>query len=48
VLSAKVAQKGIILSDEQVAALEKAKAEKEAHREIETHRIILALRIPIM
>ena len=36
-LSTKVAQEGIILTDEQVAALERAKVEKEAHGEIETY-----------
>ncbi len=36
-LSAKVSQEGIILTDEQVAALERAKAEKVAQGEIETH-----------
>ncbi|MDR1056183.1 MAG: hypothetical protein LBL90_10295 [Prevotellaceae bacterium] len=36
-LSSKVSQEGIILSEEQVAALEKAKVEKETHGEIEAH-----------
>ena len=35
-LSAKVAQDGMILSEDQVRALERAKQEKEAHGEIET------------
>lgn len=36
-LSTKVEQGGIVLDENQVAALEKAKAEKQAHGEIETY-----------
>ena len=46
-LSAKVEQEGIILDENQVAALEKAKEEKQAHGEIETY-YSLSPRILIM
>jgi transposase InsO family protein len=36
-LEAKSAQEGILLTEEQLAALEKMKSQKEAHGEIETH-----------
>jgi len=48
-LEAKVAQEHIVLTEDQLKALERAKEEKEAYGEIETeHPGTWALRIPSM
>jgi hypothetical protein len=48
-LFAKVAQDGLILTEDQLRALERTRKEKQAHGEIKTNRLVTqAARTPII